>query len=403
MRRRASALLATACAAATSLGLEPAPWADGTERLSLRGELGAEYDSNAQRTEVVGSGGPPVIASPLGRAVLTGQLSDQIASGHSIALAATVGGKLFAKPEARSEDVAVVSTSAQWRAAVGARASVGLGGFYYEAFQRGADAPATSTPATTTTTYAGQRGDFRSLLPTARLGHSVGDGGELALTAGYRWLVFKPNDDYSFHAPTAALDLRWLTENADATVDWEMGAGVGFEPRAFVGPALVKSACPGMSDTATCPPMANSAGIRRGDQLYTGHAELTRTGAILVGLGYALQWNHSNSVGETLQRHFLSLRLTAPLPLGLYLAARGEVLIARYADPVVLAAATTNSYYPDIDRENRSSLRADLSRTLTDHLQIIARYTLYVSELGTNTGHYNRQTFLLSLAFTYDE
>src|SRR5712691_3716009 len=137
MRRRASALLATACAAATSLGLEPASWADGTERLTLRGELGAEYDTNAQRTEVVGSGGPPVIQSPLGRAVLTGQLTDQIADGHSIALGATLGGKLFSKADARSEDVAVVSTSEQWRARLGKRGSGGLAGSYYEAFQRG--------------------------------------------------------------------------------------------------------------------------------------------------------------------------------------------------------------------------------------------------------------------------
>ncbi|HVR64666.1 MAG TPA: hypothetical protein VMU50_22355, partial [Polyangia bacterium] len=350
MRRRASALLATACAAATSLALEPSPSAEGTERLFLRAELGAEYDTNAQRTEVVGSGGPPVVASPLARAVVTAQLSDQIAPGHDIALGAMAGGKLFTKTDARSEDVAVASTSAQYRARLGARASAGLAGFYYEAFQRGVD--------NVTLAAAGQRADFRSLLPMARLGHALGDGGELVLTAGYRAVVFKPNHDYSFGAPLAALDLRWLTESTDATVDWELGAGIGFEPRFFDGAALVAGTCQAGMPNQTCAPVPNDAGTKRADQLYTGHAELTRTGTILLGAGYAVQWNHSNSVGETVQRHFISLRLTAPLPLGFYLATRGDLLIARYADPVVLAAIAMNSYYLDIDRENRSSVRA---------------------------------------------
>lgn len=396
MRRRSSALLATACAAVTSFALQPSPSAEGTERLSLRAELGAEYDTNAQRTEIVGSGSPAVIASPLARGVLAAQLADQIAPGHQIALGATLGGKLFTKTEARSEDVAVVSTSAQYRARLGPRGSGGLAGFYYEAFQRGPDAASSAASS--------QRADFRSLLPTARLGHAVGDGGELALTAGYRWVVFKPNHDYSFGAPTAALDLRWLAESADGAADWELGAGMGFEPRFFEGIALTKGTCPSGMPALTCPPVPSSAGTKRADQLYTGHAELTRTGAILLGAGYAVQWNHSNSVGETVQRHFLSLRLAAPLPVGFYLAARGDLLIARYADPVVLASgAVMQTYYPDIDRENRSSVRADLSRAVTDRVQLIARYTLYVSELGDSTGHYNRQTLLLSAAFTIDQ
>jgi hypothetical protein len=56
----------------------------------------------------------------------------------------------------------------------------------------------------------------------------------------------------------------------------------------------------------------------------------------------------------------------------------------------------------DIDRENRSSVRVDLSRALTERLQLVARYTAYLNELGS-VGRYHRQTALLSLAITLDK
>ncbi|HEX3693804.1 MAG TPA: hypothetical protein VH374_00335 [Polyangia bacterium] len=398
MRRRASALFATACVAATSFGLQPPLWAsaEDSERASLRAELGVEYDTNAQRTELVGNTNPPIIASPLARGVITGQLSDRIADAQTIALAVTFGGKLFAKPEARTENVGILSTGVQWRARLNERYNLGLGGAYYEAFQ--------SADAASVSSAADQRGDFRSLAPTARLARALGAGADVALSGGYRWLVFKPNPDYTFAGPTGALDLRWVNEDPDAGVDWELGGGVGYERRQFDGHALVKGTCTGATLGLMCPPTPNTVGTTRLDDLYSGHAEITRTGAVLLGLGYVLQWNQSNSIGETLQRHFLSLRLAAALPLGIYVAARGELLIARYADPVVLAAGTgTQSYYPDIDRENRSSLRVELSRTLTDNLQLIARYTVYVNELGDSVGRYHRQTALLCLAFTAEK
>ena len=160
MRRRASALLAMACAAWTSLGLEPLPWADDTERASVRAELGVEYDTNAQRTEQVDNTNPAIVQSPLARGVVTGQLSDQVATGQAIAVSVTLGGKLFSKPEARTEDVGIVSTAAQWRARLNERFNLSLAGAYYEAFQRDTMAA---------TTIINQRGDFRSLAPTARL------------------------------------------------------------------------------------------------------------------------------------------------------------------------------------------------------------------------------------------
>jgi len=392
MRRRLPALLATALTALmTSVALDQPALADGAERASLRAELGMEYDSNAQRAEIVDATmNPPIIGSPLGRGVLTGRLADLITPRQSIAVAATLGGKLFTNRAAQSEDVGIVSTSLQWRVFLGEEWNLSILGAYYEAFQRG-ESGAGAGPR--------QRGDFRSLAPTARLGRRLGEHVELGVSGGYRQLVFKPNPDYTFDAPTAALDLRWLTDDPDAGVDWELAAGVAYEYRRYDSSALVITNCFAMAGDMLCPLMLTQNARR--DQFATGHVELTRTGAALLGLGYVLQWNQSNSYGETLQRHFLSLRLTAGLPLGLYLAARAELLVARYADRVMIGSPSTMQTN-DIDRENRSSVRVDLSRALTERLQLVARYTAYLNELGS-VGRYHRQTALLSLAITLDK
>jgi hypothetical protein len=101
-------------------------------------------------------------------------------------------------------------------------------------------------------------------------------------------------------------------------------------------------------------------------------------------------------------RHFVTLRFATPLPLGLYLAARGELLISRYLHPIFVGQLNVQGLtYLSIDDENRSSVRVDLSRALGDRLQLLARYTLYVNELGASgaAGHFRRQTALLSLSF----
>ena len=45
-------------------------------------------------------------------------------------------------------------------------------------------------------------------------------------------------------------------------------------------------------------------------------ADVTRTGRVLLGAGYAFHHNDSNSFGETLIRHIAIARVAAALPLG---------------------------------------------------------------------------------------
>ncbi len=369
--------------------------APSTARYVVRAELGPEIDSNAHRTEQVKAPGvfnPAPVISPLARAVLSASLQDIVAEGQQVAVSATLAGKVFGKEAARGEDVAIAETSALWRAALGERGALSTSAAYYEAFQRAAMDP----------NYVSERRDFRSVTGTLRLSRAIADHVELGGGGGYRLFLYKADRSYDFQSPSAHLDLRWAREAEDGAADWEAMARASYERRAFASKALI-------GDTTGCPPsqacVFSTSLDGRVDHLFTGAFDVARTGAVLVGGGYAVHLNVSNSFGETVTRHFLTARFAAELPMGLSLAARVEVLFARYADAIIVAQSsdTAGRAFITYDDENRSSARVDLSRNLTDRLQLIARYTLYTNELAATAVTYRRQTALLSAAFTFEK
>src|SRR5579872_7442581 len=137
------------------------------EHASLRAELGPEIDTNAHRTEIInvpGTVNPPVVSSPLARAVLAWTLSDIVGDGHEVAMSATLAAKVFEKAAARDENVGIAESTLMWRAPLGARTALALAGAYYEAFQAEAPPPV----------YSNDRRDFRSLTPTVRLLAAIG-------------------------------------------------------------------------------------------------------------------------------------------------------------------------------------------------------------------------------------
>lgn len=365
------------------------------ERFLLRAELGAEYDTNAHRVESVsGAAPPPLVGSAVERVVLTGALSDAVGDGQAITISGTAAAKLFDATEARNESVAIAQSAALWRAQVSRAFRLSAAGVYYEAFQNAGFGPGDLE----------QRRDFRSLAPTLELALGVAERSDVVVSGGYRWLVFKADRDFDFRAPVAALDWRWtrLADVGSDGADWDLDLGAALEARTFGGPALVASCGPGSLPGVPC---YGSDGRR--DQLLIAHGELTRTGAVLAGLGYAFQYNRSNSYGETVSRHAVTARLAASLPLGLTVAARAEALFAFYRQSVPLlvqqsGCTAAGSGCTSIEDENRSSARVELSRDLSDHLRMFARYTFYANELGSGSGTYRRHTLLLSLAFGYD-
>jgi hypothetical protein len=397
MRRQPAARLCLSLIALVSVlraGGLARSWADDGARVGLRSELGCELDSNAHRTEVIdGAVNPPLVSSPVVRLVLGATFID-VRDRQQLMLSATGAGKLFTAPAARDEDVLVAQTDGGWRLAVGPRTGLAAQAGYYEAFQRASAQPSSAT----------DRRDFRSVTPSLRLDRLLGQRVDAALFAGYRLFVFKPDRGFDFRAPLGGIDLRWSREADDGAADWELTAGVSGERRAFTGARLINACVPPSSVGTSCLPTAGNG--QRRDLFLMSRLEMARTGRALIGVGYALHWNGSNSFGETVTRHFATLRLTAPLPLQLYLAARAELVIAEYTDPVTVGQGATSAgqTFVSIEDENRNNLRVDLSRALSDRLQLLARYTLYVNEIGTSSAtggpaRFRRQTILLTLAF----
>jgi len=384
----AFAAVATTCApAARAQGIVDAT-AD-TEHFLLRAEVGTEYDSNAHRVEQLTSSGSEVVGSFLQRFVVSGNVVDQVAPRQAVAVTATAAAKVFDAPAARSETVAIAQSSMMWRAALDDHTSLAPAAAYYEAFQSWGPE---GDPA-------GERRDFRSLSPTVEFRRVLSERLDLGIAAGYRWLLYKPDRDFDFNGPTTGFNLRWV-HDADGGADWEARAGAALEHRNFAGPLHVGNCT---QDGLPCPGTA-----LRIDDFVTAQTEVTRTGRVLLGLGYAFQHNASNSFGETLIRHIATARIAAALPLSLYLAARADLLFVSYRDPVPIAqvdpaqAATTRPF-ASIEEENRSSARVDLSRDIGNRLRGLLRYTFYANELGNNVGKYRRHTLLLSLSFAFEK
>jgi hypothetical protein len=390
-RAAAQALIAigVACAARAAAAQEPSDAQADTEHAQLRAEIGTEYDSNAHRVEQLASSGAGVVGSFLQRLVVSAQAAGPIAPRHALAWSATGAAKIFDAAAARSESVAIAQSSLVWRTTLGARTWLSPSGTYYEAFQNWVPE---GDPA-------GERRDFRSLAPTLELRTALSDSVELGVAGGYRWLLFKPDRDFDFNGPTAGVNLRWFRDT-DSGVDWEARGGAALEYRRFAGPAHIGN-CP--PDSLPCP-----GPDTRNDNFVMAQAEVTRTGRALLGAGYAFHHNASNSFGETLIRHYAIARVAAALPLGLYLAARADLLFAFYRDAIPIAQAdviqmSAARTYNTIEEENRSSVRVDLSRDIGDRLRLLARYTFYANELGSNAGTYRRHTLLLSLAFGFEK
>lgn len=380
-RPRATLCAALAVTGAVLSWCAPAAATDD-EQVSARAEVGAEYDDNVHRAEQINGDRVTIVGSALTRAVLALSAADKLGDRQDVAFSALGAVKLFAAPAARNENVGVVETAGAWNLRLARRTRVGAGATYYEAIQAG-----TPTERALTAERDGvlEARDFRSVVPSLRALQGVGNGSTLGLSAGYRWFVYKPLRDYDFQAPVVTLEHRFARETEDGGAEWGLASALSGELRRFSGPRLNAGG-------------ADGSGTRHVDQFITGQVEVTRTGAVLLGAGYALQWNRSNSYGEGLLRHLALLRFAAPLPLGLYLAARAELVFVSYQDQIPVLTNPSGDVNASIEEETRSELRAELSRDVGARLQLVGRYVYYANAIGQ--GQYRRQTATLSLVFS---
>jgi hypothetical protein len=356
-------------------GLGQAAFADQV-RYDWRIEDGAEYDTNPARAERISGTAPEPAApaSPLARVVASGNLAAPLGQRNLVALSAAFGGKWFTAAEARAENVLVAQAAASDTVRLWQRAQLALAAAYYDVFQRRSiDLP-----------------DFRSIAPSVRFDHNFGPSLSASLGLGYRWFTYKPDDAYSFNAPTAAFLFRHVLPGnlLAGDADWEWSVGGSVEARAFPGPACTTNGC---TDTASVP--------RHQDRFLIGHAEFTRTGSWLVGSGAAVHFNQSNSFGESLVRGLFHLRTVVPLPWQLSLSVRGELVVTRYSDPLTFSQPVAGLPGASMEDESRSTLRIELARLLDSHVEIGARYVFYTSAPTSSAVEYRRQTLLAYLAF----
>jgi hypothetical protein len=353
-------------------------------RYGLRFEAGAEHDTNVARVErlkgEVDKDGPPLVASPLGRFVASGDLVAYPGGRQIFSLSASLAGKKFADQAARLEDVLVGQAASSYGASFASSTTLSIGAGYFDVVQR----------------EGRFARDFRSVAPTLRLDQGMGAAGLVSAGVGYRWFTYKPFRDYDFAAPTAFVGYRHLIAAGleEGGADWEWNTSAGVESRAFAG-----ALCPSAEN---CPPAMVTGS--RADRFWTGHTELTRTGRFLLGGGAAVHVNRSNSYGESLVRGLLHVRGSVLLPWQLALTTRVELALTRYADKIPLARdRATGLPVVSIEDEGRSTIRAELVRPVGAAWDLGVRYSLYTNELRADQVSFRRQTFLFFGAFAIEK
>ncbi len=363
-------------------------------RLTLRLELGAEYDSNANRTDVSDKTSPPT-GSALIRTTARGALTWK--RGRNLLQAqAGLGAKGFFNEIVGDQSVLIVQGGIVDRLRLSRRSELSLSGDYYEAFQ-GVLAPACANCLT--------RRDFRTATAGLRL--SLFDGpGAFWLGAGYRGFIFKPDQTFDFHAPTAdaGASASIALGTPDNPHDLTFAATYRIERRAFAGPRQVRG------DRAGCfkDPLLDGDCIFAGDDtrsdwFHEMSAELAYVGTVLASVGYTAQLIRSNSFGEPLLRNIITLRLAYRLPWEIYATLKAQLMLTRYFDPILVdTRLTTINPLLGFEDENRNAVIVDLERSISKKgLFIDLRYSFFSNQLSGTASEFRRHVAYLGLTYRF--
>ena len=98
---------------------------------------------------------------------------------------------------------------------------------------------------------------------------------------------------------------------------------------------------------------------QRRDWFHETGIELTYVGPLLVGVGYGVQLNLSNSFGQSLIRHIVTLKLAYRFPWSLYATLKAQLYTSVYLDPVLLDRAINSQQFITIEDENRNNVIVD--------------------------------------------
>ena len=343
-------------------------------KLAVTAEGGAEMDSNVQRFET----GPGLmtrrVAAPVARLGARLTSTGRVArGGYGLAVGALSRTVLSGDEELSPENVVLLSGDLRWMRPIGQRAvSVGIGLSAIDAL------PITDGVGAHT---------FRALGGEGLVTLRGGEERSLTIALGGRDFVYKPDpaDRYDWRGPTASvrLDLT-LWERDEGARSIELSALFGFEARAYDSFANA-SACP-----EDAPPMEKGCftgtSLPRSDRFQRGGLELTWTGRFVAAAAYQLSVTDSNSYGQSIVRHRVTLSATRDLPWRLYGTALATVQLDNYPDGLPVDRDPQTQTFTTLDDENRSSLQVRIARPVARAWAIEGRGAIWRnlgSELDT--------------------
>jgi hypothetical protein len=359
-------------------------------KLVLKLELGPEWDSNANRAEILPPGASQQdtpISSFLLRATARGSLAWR--SGRNrLRATAGVGGKVFFNSDVEDQDVLVGQLGFEDRVRATDRFELGVAGDYYDASQLNPTLPTGRLPS---------RRDFRAGSAVARASFLEEDG-EVTVYGGYRGFQYKPDQTFDFQAgqlhALGVARLRFGPEGREVELD--LGAAYHLERRFYAGLLDVNQCPPGVPFSSAC---LQTGDAPRADWFHEASLELTYLRELLVTVGYAVQLNLSNSFGQSLMRHVFTAKVAYRLPWQLYATLKGQLLVTRYLDPVLLDHLALSATAITIEDENRNAFIADVERPVGHGISVEARYSIYTNELTSSPVSFLRQVVYLGVSY----
>ena len=349
---------------------------------TVTAEAGAEGDTNVQRVET----GPSSAARVGASAARIGAKVDHRGAlgGGAYALQLSTLGRMVSDAELGSENVALLVGGVRWLRAIGSRPVT-------------AGAGVTAADAISLSSQTGAR-TFTNVGADGLLVLRGGDSRALTFAAGVRRFTYKPDHDYDWIGPTASarIDLT-LWEPAGGTRSLELAATLGIEARAYDSTALA-SACP--RDAPPSPDCFAGTSLPRRDRHHRAGVELTWTGRVIAAAGYQLSVTDSNSFGQSLVRHRVTLSTTTDLPWKLYGTALATLQIDQYLDGLIVQNVLQYQEFTNLDDENRSSLQFRLARELTTTWSLETRAAIWRDFGGAMDTAFRRALIYVGVVFT---
>jgi hypothetical protein len=365
-------------------------------KLGLRLEVGLEYDSNANRSEVISGTAPidPPQGSPLLRTMARGQLTWR-RGASTLWVQGTLGGKAFFLPSVADQNMLVGQLSLDERLRASRVFHLGLGLDYYDAGQLTVDVPCGRL-------VCNRHRDFRTGGAALRL-FFLPRGAELSVGGGYRGFQYKPEPGYDFNAPQLSASMI-VRRDFGASGDHELDLGFSyqFERRFFDANAAARPTMPGC-DVWTSPPpncVPTLSNDSRTDWFHQVGVDLTYVGRVLVGVGYVGQLNDSNSFQQTFYRHLVSLKIGFAMPWQLYATLKAQLMATLYKDPVLLDQRVQNQTFVTAEDENRNAIIADLDRPIGNKgVSMNVRYSFFTNQISASPAAFMRHVVTLGFAY----